>query len=172
MAEIKDVLLHFKKEKSPGPEGWTSEFFIFFFDLVGEDLLAMVEETRRRGAVVSGLNATFLALIPKANNPSSFDDFRQISLCNLCYKVITKLIANRLKPFLSISISFKQMGFLQNRRIQDAWGTAHETIHSIKKKRKKAFILKLNLKKAFDTIDWDHLRLILQKIGVGLPMTN
>jgi hypothetical protein len=88
LEELKSILFHFKKEKSSGPDGWTTEFFIYFFDLVGEDLLAMVEESRRLGSIVGGLNSTFLTLIPKANNPSTFDDFRPISLCNLCYKVI------------------------------------------------------------------------------------
>jgi hypothetical protein len=92
LEELKEVLLLFKKEKSRGPDKWTVELFIFFFDLVGEDVLAMVEESRILGAIPGGLNATFLTLIPKANNPSSFDDFRPISLCNLCYKIISKLL--------------------------------------------------------------------------------
>jgi hypothetical protein len=172
LEELLEVLSHFKKEKSPGPDGWTSEFFIFFFDLIGEDLLAMVEETRRLGSVMGGLNATFLTLIPKTNCPRSFDDFRPISLCNLCYKIITKIIANRLKPFLSRYISCEQLGFLKGRHIQEAIGTAHETIHNIKKKNLKALVLKLDLRKAYDCIDWDQLRLILLKIGLGLQMTN
>jgi hypothetical protein len=60
LAEIKDILIHFKKERSPGPDGWTTEFFIFFFDLVGEDLLQMVEDSRIRGKISGCLNATFL----------------------------------------------------------------------------------------------------------------
>jgi hypothetical protein len=69
LKELKDVIFHCKKEKSPGPDGWTVEFFTFFFDLIGEDLLEMVEESRRLGKIVGGLNATFLTLIPKANKP-------------------------------------------------------------------------------------------------------
>jgi hypothetical protein len=88
LEELKSVLFHFKKDKSPGSDDWTNEFFTFFFDLVGEDLLEMVEESRRLGSIVGGLNSTFLTLIPKANKPTTFDDFRPISLCNLCYKVI------------------------------------------------------------------------------------
>jgi hypothetical protein len=80
LEELKVVLLLFKKEKILGLDGWTVELFIFFFDLVGEDVLAMVEESRSLGAITGGLNSTFLTLIPKANNPSSFDDFRPISL--------------------------------------------------------------------------------------------
>lgn len=101
--ELKEVLKLFKKDKSPGPDGWTIEFFIYFFDLVGGDLLEMVEEFRIRGEVVAGLNLTFLALIPKVIKPTSFEDYRPISLCNLCYKLISKIIANMIKPFLARS---------------------------------------------------------------------
>jgi hypothetical protein len=144
-----------------------SNFLYSFFDLVGEDVLAMVEDSRSSGAIVGGLNSTFLTLIPKANKPSTFDDFRPISLCNLCYKIISKIIANQIKPFLSRTLSMEQMGFLKGRRIQDAIGMVHESLHSIKKKNLKALVLKLDLKKAYDSIDRDFLRLILLKIGAG-----
>jgi hypothetical protein len=135
------------------------EFFTFFFDLVGEDLLQMVEESRRKGSIVGSLNSTFMALIPNENKPVTFDDFRLISLCNLCYKVISKIIANRIKPILSRSLSGEQLGFLQGRWIQDVIGTTHESIHSIKRKKLKSLVLKLDLRKTYDCIDWDLLRL-------------
>ena len=84
-----------------------NKFFIYFFDLVGEDLLAMVEESIILGKIVSFLNATFLTLIAKVNNPKTLEDYRPISLCNLCYNLISKIIANHIKPFLSKSISFE-----------------------------------------------------------------
>jgi hypothetical protein len=132
MGELKEVLTLFKKDKSPGPDGWTVEFFLHFFDLVGEDLLDMVEESRSRGVIIGGLNSTFLALIPKVNKPVTFGDFRPISLCNLYYKLISKIIANQIKPFLSRSLSAEQLGFLKGRQIQDAIGTTHECLHNIK----------------------------------------
>jgi hypothetical protein len=149
-----------------------TEFFTFFFYLVGEDLLAMVEESRRLGSISGCINSTFLTLILKTNNPSTFEDFRPISLCNLCYKMISKIIANRIKPILSRSLSTEQLGFLQGRRIQDAIDTAHESIHNIKKKKIKSLILKLDLRKAYDCIDWEHLRLTLIKVGFGIQMTE
>jgi hypothetical protein len=108
--EILEVLKGFAKDKSPGPDGWTVEFFIQFFDLVGEDLLEAVEESRKRGEVIRSLNSTFIALILKVNKPTSFGNFRPIALCNLCYKIIAKLIAIRIRPILSRSLSDEQLG--------------------------------------------------------------
>jgi hypothetical protein len=104
LGELKEFLSMFKLDKSPGPDGWTIEFFIRFFDLVGGDLLEMVEESRLKGIISGGLNSNFLALIPKVNKPLSFGDFRPISLCNLCYKVISKIIENQIKPIMSRSL--------------------------------------------------------------------
>jgi hypothetical protein len=172
LLELKAVLEHFKKERSPGPDGWTSEFFIFFFDLVGDDLLQMVEDSRKKGKIYGSLNSTFLALIPKENNSASFNDYRPISLCNLIYKVISKVLANRIKPILERCLSAEQLGFLKGRRIQDAIGAAHESLHNIKKKNSKSLVLKLDLKKAFDSIDWEYLRLILLTVGFGVKITD
>jgi hypothetical protein len=126
-------------DKSPGPDGWTVEFFKHHFETVGDDLLDMVEESRQKGFITGALNATFITLIPKVNKPNQFGDFRPISLCNLSYKIISKIIADRIKPFLSRSLSEEQLGFLQGRQIQDAIGTVHECIHSIKKKKSKSW---------------------------------
>jgi hypothetical protein len=165
LPEIFLALKSFSKDKSPGPDGWTVEFYLHFFDLVGLDLLELVEDSRLKGKVVGAMNSTFLTLIQKTANPTTFDEFHPIDLCNLCYKLISKIIASRLNPFLSRYISFEQLGFLKGRQTLDAIGTAQECLHSIKSKNSKALILKLDLKKAFDCIDWDFLRLILVQIG-------
>jgi hypothetical protein len=159
--EIKKVLEDFEKSKSPGPDGWTVEFFLEFFDILGETLRGAVEESRITGVVTGGLNATFITLIPKTDKPATFSDFRPISLCNLVYKLISKIISNRIKPALSSLISKEQFGFLDGRKIIDAIGVAQECIHSIKVKKMKALVLKLDLKKAYDRVNWDFLRLVL-----------
>jgi hypothetical protein len=94
----------FKKEKSPRPDGWSVELYLHFFDLMGEDLLALVEETLTSGRIEGSINSTFLALIPKNNKPQQFGDYRSISLCNLVYKVISKVISNQIKLILSKSL--------------------------------------------------------------------
>lgn len=94
------ILDIFARDKSPGPDGWPTEFFLHFFYLLGGDLVKIVEESRRRGFIPEDLNATYLDLISKKDKPTSFDDYRLISLFNLAYKLISKVIANMMKPFL------------------------------------------------------------------------
>jgi hypothetical protein len=122
LAEIQSTLKGFSASKSPGPDGWPVEFFQVFFDLAGNDILDMVEETRKEGRVSDALNVTFLALIPKSEKPTSFGGFRPIALCNLTYKIITKIIVARIKSSLSFEISKEQFGFLEGRQITDAIG--------------------------------------------------
>jgi hypothetical protein len=170
--EVKYVLSLFKIDKSPGPNGWTVEFFSTFFDLVGEYIVQMIEESRKNGYITGSLNSTFLAIIPKENKSTSFGDYRPISLCNLCYKMISKVIANQIKHILSSNLFEEQLGFLKGRRIQDAIGTAHEVLHSITKKKVKSLVLKLDLCKTYDCIDWDLLRMILIQMGFGIQVTK
>ena len=114
LSEIELALKSFKKDRSPGPDGWPVEFFLHFFDLLGKDLLSAVECARIFGFITPSINSTFLALIPKKDKPVSFVDFRPISLCNLVYKLISKIMAVIFKPFLDSHISREQFGFLKN----------------------------------------------------------
>jgi hypothetical protein len=170
--ELLAVLKGFKKEKSPGPDGWSVELYLHFFDIMGQDLLDVVEDARTRGVINPQLNNTYIVLIPKSNLPRHFKDFRPISLCNLCYKLISKIIARRIRPLLSRALSEEQLGFLKGRQILDAVGVAQECIHSLKSRNQQAILLKLDLKQAFDCVNWNFLHLILLQCGFGLVITN
>ena len=124
------------------------------------------------GKVSGALNATFITLIPKRDKPLSFADFRHISLCNLVYKTISKIVAIRLKPFLDKAISANQFGFLHNRQIIEPMGITQELLHSIKVKKLKVMVLKLDMVKTFDRVYWTFLRLVLLQIGVPLDAVN
>lgn len=117
LSEVEVVLRAFKKDKSPGPDGWPVEFFLTFFDVVVEELCSVAEQARIEGKVTRAINSTFLTLIPKCDKPTSFADFRPISLCNMVYKIISKVTSLRLKPILNPTISTQQFRFLKDRHI-------------------------------------------------------
>ena len=80
LEEVEGALRTFKRDKIPSPNGWSVEFFLCFFDLVGGDLLNAVEYSRKEGKVISSLNSTFFTLILKNKRPQTFANYRSISL--------------------------------------------------------------------------------------------
>ena len=113
--EIKEALSSFSKDKSLGLDGWSMKFFIFILDIMGSELLEVVEMSRIEGVMHDAINSTFLAPVPKKDNLESFMDYKPIALCNLVYKLVTKIIVMRLKLKLFEVLSKEQCGFLKNR---------------------------------------------------------
>jgi hypothetical protein len=169
LEELKVVLNSFQKDKILGSDGWTIEFFLGFFDSIGQDILSLVEETRLTRQMPLSLNSTFISLIPKKDNLDTLDDFGPISLCNCIYKIISKVIAIRLKIVLSDKISLEQFGILEGRQIHEAIGVAQEALHSIKTRKLKSVVLKIDLSKAYDKVSWLYLRLLLTHLGFTVP---
>lgn len=165
--ELEGTLKWFKKDKSLGSDGWTIEFYLAFYDLLGQDFLKVVEECSLSGSLYNAINSTFIALIPKSDTPSSFNDYRPISLCNFLYKIISKIIANCLCPILSRHIAPQQFYFLEHQQIHEAIGSVQEAIHSICTRHQKAIILKIDLEKAFNRVSWLYIKMLL--IHMGFP---
>jgi hypothetical protein len=120
----------FQNDKSFGQDGWTTEFYLEFFELIEEDLLRVVEEVTLLRKVLGSIKSSFIALVPKCNCLESFDGFRTISLCNCVYKIISKIIAIRLNPILSRLISLEKFGFLERRKIHEAIVSSQEGLHT------------------------------------------
>jgi hypothetical protein len=138
--------------KAPGPDGFTVDFFHHCWDLIRKDVWEVVEEPRASNQVLSALNATFLTLIPKEERVTNPKHFRPIALCNVIYKVITKVIATRLKPIFPFLISKEQSGYVEGRQIMDSVILANEVIHSLKTSKTPGMLIKLDLSKDFDRV--------------------
>ena len=91
------------------------ELFLDCFEIMGSDLLRAVEDSKTRGVISGAMNSTFVALIPKKSTLDDLGDFCPISLCNYVYKIISKIIANKLKHALSRGLSVEQFVFFLNR---------------------------------------------------------
>ena len=154
-----------KNDKSPGPDGIPMEVYKALFDVLGSDLLRVIKDSRCSGKIPVVFNTTFISLIPKTNCPKSFDDFKPISLCNFVYKIIGKIISTRIKKILGRFISKEQFGFLRGRQIHEAVGIIQEGLHSIHVKALKSVVLKIDLSKAYDRVNWIFLRVIMTKMG-------
>lgn len=98
--EVKKALFHIGDLKAPGPDGLHAVFFKRFWNLLGDGLVAEVLEAVNNCKIPDGWNDTTIVLIPKVTNPTLVSQFHSISLCNVVYKVISKMLANRLRVIL------------------------------------------------------------------------
>jgi len=147
--EVLITLKAFQKSKIHGPDSLTVEIYLGFYDLVKADILKVIQESQSSGKMLGSLIKTFMALIPKSQEAKSFTDFRPISCCNLNYKLITKIISNKLNPLISDFILEEQFGFFFNHQIHDAVTLSQEASHSIKTRNIPAFTLKIDRSKAY-----------------------
>ena len=130
LKDLKMALFRMKPDSAPGPDGFTANFFTSCWDIIKLDLLRMVRHSQVTCKVGGSTNSAFLTLIPKEKGANSFSRFRPISLCNLSYKIITKIMANRLKKILPKVIPENQGGFIKGRKIQDNILLVQEAIHT------------------------------------------
>ncbi|GAU14634.1 hypothetical protein TSUD_96980 [Trifolium subterraneum] len=166
--EIRSALFQMHPDKSPGPDGFNPAFFQKFRHLCGDEVFAATKVWLERGYFPSSLNDTNICLIPKCDSPTSIKDYRPISLCNVLYKMVSKLLANRLKQFLDKYISEEQSAFIEGRSIIDNALIAIETIHTLKRRTRGAkgeLALKIDISKTYDKVEWSFLKGMLIKMG-------
>jgi len=173
-SDIKNAIYSIGAEKSPGPDGMSAGFFHHYWDIVGPAICKAIKSFFLSGKLLEQVNHTFITLIPKKDNPISTNDYRPISLCSIVYKVIAKILASRLSKILPKLIHPLQSAFVQKRAIQDNILIGHEVFHGFRtKKGKEGFMaIKLDMKKAYDRIEWKYIRVVLEKFGFCNKFTN
>ena len=154
--------------KASGPDGMSPIFYQNFWDFVGNDVSSAILFCLNSGSILKSINHTYITLIPKKQNPTKVIDFHPISLCNVIYKILSKVLTNRLKPILSHIISETQSAFIPGRLITDNILVAFETLYHMKTKPtgKEGFMaLKLDMSKAYDRVEWAFLKQVMLKMG-------
>ncbi|RVW22247.1 LINE-1 reverse transcriptase-like [Vitis vinifera] len=165
--EIHFALMEMRGDKAPGPDGFTVAFWQDCWDLVKEEVMDLFKEFFEYGSFAKSLNTTFLVLIPKKGGADDLGDFRPISLLGSLYKLLAKVLANRLKKVLDRVVSVDQNAFVRGRQILDASLVANEVIDYWYKRKEKGLICKLDIEKAYDSINWNFLMKVLRKMGFG-----
>ena len=120
------------------------------------------------GTIPASLNHTYITLVPKSKSPKRVTEFRPISLCNILYKLIAKVLANRLKSLLPHVVSESQSAFQLDKAISDNILVAFETLHHMKMKKsgKEGYMaMKLDMSKAYDRVEWIFLKSLMLKLG-------
>lgn len=161
--EVQRTLKTMLRNKTPRPDGYTVEFFITAWEVIGPLFVEAVQEFFLSGYLLKQLNATALTLVPKIPQPTKDTDFRPIACCNVVYKCISKILANRLKILPPHLISGNQSAFIAGRHIMDNILLAQEIIRDYGRQGgRPRCAIKLDIKKAFDSVSWQFTLNILQ----------
>lgn len=155
--EIDEAVTSCDSSKAPEPDGFNFKFIKSVWEVIKVDIYEIVHEFWASPKLPKGCNNTFIALIPKIENPNEFKDFRPISMVGCIYRIISKLLARRLQRVIHSLISPHQTSFIKGRQILDGALIAGELIDSCKRRKTSAAILKLDFHKAFDNVSWDFL---------------
>ena len=165
--EVKKALQQMHPTKAPDPDSMSPIFYQKYWEVVGDNVIKCVLQSLNSGCLPSGLNETYICLISKVRCPQNIMEFKPISLCNVLYKIVAKVLANRLKEILPKVISESQSAFIPRRQITDNVIAAFETMHSIDQRRKGKqglIAIKLDMSKTYDRVEWGYLEVVMRRM--------
>ena len=164
-------LKQFSKGKSPSMDGLTAEFYLFFWELLGQDLVDSLNHAFEVGEMSILQKRGVITLIPKKNKNKAFlDNWRPISLPNTDYKIATKAIASRISKVLPVLINGDQTSFIKGRSIAQSVHLIADIIEYTEALNTPGIALFLDFKKAFDSIEWNFIFKTLATLGFELPL--
>ncbi|XP_015940042.1 uncharacterized protein LOC107465577 [Arachis duranensis] len=174
LEEVKRAVFGMNSFKASGSDGFQALFYKEFWESLSSDVWGLVKKAFAGENISVAVFDTFIVLIPKVEAPSYLKYFRSISLCNVIYKIITKVLVNRFCPFLSEIIGLFQGGFIPGRGTTENIIIAQEIMHFMRKTKSKkgSMAFKIDLDKAYDRVDWRFLETSLIKVGFPVATIN
>ncbi|KAL9665702.1 hypothetical protein QQ045_000021 [Rhodiola kirilowii] len=150
---------------SRGPDGFSSSFFKSNWRILGKELCEAVRHCLRHNALPKGVNAAYIALIPKSGQACKPEDYRHISCCNVSYKIVSSLLASRLKEVLLDIINSAQGAFVKDRSIVGKICLVQQLLNGYSRRNiSERMAWQIDLQKAYDTIDWNFLTSMLENL--------
>ena len=154
-------------EKATGPNGYTVAFWQFNWETVKGEVMTTFKDFFISGKFVKSLNSTFVVMVPKKEGADDFKDLRPISLMGSLYKLIEKVLENRLKKVMNQLVNKAQNAFVEGKQILDASLIANEVIDSLTRRKEKGILCKLDIEKASNKLNWKFLLTVLKEMGFG-----
>ena len=165
--EVQKAINEMAPLKAPGPDGMPPLFYQHFWSTLGNDVSQFVLHFLNSATLLEHLNHTFISLIPKNKSLEHASNFRPISLCNVLYKIFSKVLANRLKKILPNIITENQRAFTKTRLISDNILVTFESLHSMQRHggKENYMAIKLDMSKAYDRVEWPYLESVMRRLG-------
>lgn len=163
--EVKEAVWDCGSEKSPGPDGLNFKFIKKFWQTLKPDILRFLDEFYVNGIFPKGCNASFIALIPKVSDLQGLSDHRPISLIGCIYKIVSKLLAKRLKMVMPSIIDGRQSAFIEGRHLLHGVLVANEVVEEAKRKQMPCLVFKVDYEKAYDSVSWNFLFYMMRRMG-------
>jgi hypothetical protein len=166
--ELKDAVFGLPIGKAPGPDGFTAGFYRKCWPLIKDDLLLAINQLHSlRGRRWNLLNSAHISLLPKGVDACKVKDYRPVSLMHSVAKIVCKMMANRLAPCLHSMIPHSQSAFIKSRSIHDNFLYVKNAIKELQRKRNPCLFLKLDIAGAFDSVSWEYMLELMERLGFG-----
>ncbi|GMI65454.1 hypothetical protein HRI_000214700 [Hibiscus trionum] len=166
--EIWETIRASDGNKAPGPDGMNLDFYKKIWPHIKDKVLRFCEDFYKGKINDKFYNHSFLAMIPKKESPKMVEDYRPISLVNSLYKIVAKILSKRLSSCISEVVGENQFAFIPGKQISDCALIANEIIDDLRKRRKTSIVFKADFRRAYNTVDWSFLDLIMQKMGFSV----
>ena len=163
--EISSAVWACGNDKSPGPDGFNFIFIKHFWNELKPKFLRFLAEFHVNAAFPKGLNSSFIALIPKLKDPQHISDFRPISLIGCVYKIIAKVLSNRLSKVLNHLVDERQSAFVKGRQLLHGVLIANEVVEEARRLKKLCLVFKVDFEKAYDFVSWQFLFYMMRRMG-------
>ncbi|GAA0151838.1 hypothetical protein LIER_10467 [Lithospermum erythrorhizon] len=165
LEEVKRAFHDMANGKSPGPDGFSSEFYKHNWNVVGGVVYEAIVHVFATGEFPAALNATTITLVPKVEYPKSMKEYRPIPCCNILYKAITRILG-RMRGFMSSLVSLSQSTFIPGRSLTDSVLLLQELVQGYHKEDGNSkMAIKMDLQKTYDMVEWEHLWVVMETMA-------